>query len=130
MSSQFRLWLCICLGNLCKDNALVQSELFKAGIHFRLLSRLNDDAPDVRAASCYALACLIGSAARSDERCRTYSSDATTTAPTTCTSIATTDRRNYFVNGQSVMLYSKRGCNLNLVEEVYLECPTLAQDNH
>ena len=94
MSSQFRLWLCICLGNLCKDNALVQSELFKAGIHFRHLSRLNDDAPDVRAASCYALACLIGSAARSDERCRTYSSDATTTAPTTCTSIATTDRRN------------------------------------
>ncbi|KAK1746919.1 raptor family protein [Skeletonema marinoi] len=62
VSSQFRLWLCICLGNLCKDNANVQSELFKAGVHFRLLSRLDDDAPDVRAASCYALACLIGSA--------------------------------------------------------------------
>ncbi len=60
MPSHFRLWLCICLG------ALVQSELFKAGIHFRLLSRLNDDEPDVRAASCYALACLIGSAARPD----------------------------------------------------------------
>ena len=66
VSSQFRLWLCICLGNLCKDNALVQSELFKAGVHFRLLSRLNDNSPDVRAASCYALACLIGSAARLD----------------------------------------------------------------
>ena len=66
VSSQFRLWLCICLGNLCKDNALVQSELFKAGIHFRLLSHLNDDEPDVRAASCYALACLLGSAARPD----------------------------------------------------------------
>lgn len=66
VSSQFRLWLCICLGNLCKDNALVQSELFKAGVHFRLLSRLDDDAPDVRAASCYALSCLIGSAARND----------------------------------------------------------------
>jgi len=50
--SHFRLWLCICLGNLYKDNALVQSELFKAGIHFRLLSCLNDDEPDVRAASC------------------------------------------------------------------------------
>ena len=36
VSSQFRLWLCICLGTLCKRNALVQSELFKAGIHFRL----------------------------------------------------------------------------------------------
>ena len=66
ISSQFRLWLCICIGNLCKDNASAQSELFKAGLHFRLQSRLDDDAPDVRAASCYALACLIGSAVRSD----------------------------------------------------------------
>jgi len=76
VSSQFRMWLCICLGNLCKDNALVQSELFKAGVHFRLLSRLDDNAPDVRAASCYALACLIGSAVRPDSN-----SDAATISP-------------------------------------------------
>lgn len=66
ISGQFRMWLCICLGNLAKDNTLVQSELWKAGIHFRLLSRLEDDIPEVRAASCYALACLIGSAVKPD----------------------------------------------------------------
>ena len=66
VSSQFCMWICLCLGNLSKDNSLVQSELFKAGVHFRLLSRLDDNAPDVRAASCYALACLIGSAAKPD----------------------------------------------------------------
>lgn len=62
MSYQFRMWLIICLGNLSKDNATAQSELYKAGLHFRLLERLDDDSPYVRSASCYALGCLIGSA--------------------------------------------------------------------
>mmetsp|Transcript_2936 Transcript_2936/g.6349 ORF Transcript_2936/g.6349 Transcript_2936/m.6349 type:complete len:1802 (-) Transcript_2936:30-5435(-) len=62
MTSQFRMWLIICLGNLTKDNATTQSELYKAGLHFRLLARLDDGAPDVRTASCYALGCFIGSA--------------------------------------------------------------------
>ena len=61
MSYQFRMWLIICLGNLSKDNAAAQTELFKSGLHFRLLERLDDDSPNVRTASCYALGCMIGS---------------------------------------------------------------------
>ena len=127
MSSQFRLWLCICLGNLCKDNALVQFELFEAGIHFRLLSRLNDDAPDVRAASCYALACLIGSAARPDS----IKSDAASIPPMQPQQfqplVSPLQPLQIY---RTIKVYNKRGCSLNSVEEVYLECRTLAQDNH
>jgi regulator-associated protein of mTOR len=61
MSYQFRMWLIICLGNLSKDNAAAQTELFKSGLHFRLLERLDDNSPNVRTASCYALGCIIGS---------------------------------------------------------------------
>jgi len=62
LTPQFRMWLLICLGNLTKDNAMAQVELFSRGVHFRLLARLDDDAPDVRTASCYALGSLIGDA--------------------------------------------------------------------
>lgn len=62
MTSEFRMWLIICLGNLSKDNAAAQSEMYKAGLHLRLLARLSDDSPDVRTASSYALGCLIGQA--------------------------------------------------------------------
>ena len=62
LSSPLRMWLIICVGNLSKDNAAAQSELYKAGLNLRLLERLNDDSPCVRTASCYALGCLIGSA--------------------------------------------------------------------
>eukprot|EP00804_Cyclotella_cryptica_P015292 CCRYP_005406-RB/>CCRYP_005406-RB protein AED:0.22 eAED:0.22 QI:45/1/1/1/0.6/0.5/6/884/1709 len=58
----FRTWICICLGNLTKDNFVSQSEVYLSGLHYRLLSRLDDTSPDVRAAACYALSCLIGSA--------------------------------------------------------------------
>ena len=57
---EFRLWLCLCLGALAKDNVTNQAELCKASIHLRLIERLNDDSPGVRASACYALACLIG----------------------------------------------------------------------
>lgn len=46
MSYQFRMWLIICLGNLSKDNTAAQSELYKAGLHFCLLERLDDDSPN------------------------------------------------------------------------------------
>ncbi len=46
MSYQFCMWLIICLGNLSKDNMAAQSELYKAGLHFRLLERLDDDSPN------------------------------------------------------------------------------------
>ena len=62
MAPQFRMWIIICLGNLTKDNASAQSELYKTGLHFQLLARLADRSPDVRMASCYALGFLIGSA--------------------------------------------------------------------
>lgn len=62
LSPSFRTWLCICLGNLTNGNAAAQSEVVASGVYQRLLSRLDDDTPDVRAASCYALACIIGTA--------------------------------------------------------------------
>ena len=59
--SLYRLWLCLCLGNLTKDSASAQAEAYKADIHLRLFARLEDDSPDVRAGACYALGCLMGS---------------------------------------------------------------------
>ena len=56
----FRTWLCICLGNLVKDNNLVQNQTFDSGVHRRLLARISDDSPDVSAAACYALGCMLG----------------------------------------------------------------------
>ena len=58
---------CLCLGNLTRDNPKNQAELFKASIHLRLVARLHDDSPDVRAAACYAINCLIGAAPPRDE---------------------------------------------------------------
>lgn len=56
----FRTWIIICLGNLVKENNLVQNQAFGAGVHRRLLARISDDSPDVSAAACYALGCLLG----------------------------------------------------------------------
>jgi hypothetical protein len=55
----FRMWLCICLGVLCKDNITAQNEVFKAEIHLELCARLQDESSDVRAAACFALGRLI-----------------------------------------------------------------------
>jgi WD40 repeat protein len=76
MSYQNLMWLIICLGNLSKDNAAAQSELYKVGSHFRLFVRIQDDSPCVRSASCYALGNLIGSAPPSS-----VVSEAVTTLP-------------------------------------------------
>lgn len=62
LPAHFRLWLCICLANLVKDNTAVQIEAYAAGAAQRLKLRLNDPHPHVRASACYALGCLIGSA--------------------------------------------------------------------
>lgn len=62
LSPQFRMWLCICLGNLMKDNVAAEAELYACGLQFRLFARLEDYSPEVRTASCYALSCLVGSA--------------------------------------------------------------------
>mmetsp|Transcript_2689 Transcript_2689/g.5010 ORF Transcript_2689/g.5010 Transcript_2689/m.5010 type:complete len:1787 (+) Transcript_2689:931-6291(+) len=56
---EFRMWLCICLGVLCRDNINAQNEAFKNNVHTELLSLVHDGHPDVRAAACYALGCLV-----------------------------------------------------------------------
>lgn len=62
LTPAFRTWICICLGHLAKTNGAAQSEVISTGVHQRLLSRLDDETPDVRAACCYALGFIIGSA--------------------------------------------------------------------
>ena len=57
--SEFRMWLCICLGVICKDNITAQSDSLKKGVHAQLFERMKDDCSDVRAAACFALGCLI-----------------------------------------------------------------------
>lgn len=57
--SEFRVWICICLGVLCKDNIVVQAEACKADIHMRLAERITDECSDVRAAACFALGMLV-----------------------------------------------------------------------
>lgn len=61
-SASFRTWLCICLGNLTRNNAAAQSEVFASDVHHHLTARLDDHAAVVRASACYALSCIIGSA--------------------------------------------------------------------
>lgn len=68
LPAHFRLWLCMCLANMVKENTPMQNEAYSAGVHSRLFARLNDRAADVRAAVCYALGCLIGSAPRQGSR--------------------------------------------------------------
>ncbi|KAI2503073.1 Raptor N-terminal CASPase like domain [Fragilaria crotonensis] len=55
----FRTWLCLCLGNLFNGNVTSQTEGLASGVHLRLFSRLQDDSPEVRAAACFAIACLL-----------------------------------------------------------------------
>lgn len=55
----FRLWLCLCIGNLFNGNVTSQTEGLTSGVHLRLFSRLQDDSPAVRAAACFAIACLL-----------------------------------------------------------------------
>ena len=62
--SDWRVWLCLAIASMAKDNPAVQSELFLSGSHERLIFRLKDKDPHVRAAACYALGCLIWSTPR------------------------------------------------------------------
>ena len=57
LPAHFRLWLCLCLANMVKDNSPMQTEAYAAGVHQRLSARMNDKNADVRAAVCYALGC-------------------------------------------------------------------------
>lgn len=66
LPAHFRLWVCLCLGNMVKENVPTQLEAYSAGVHSRLFVRLNDKNADVRAAVCYALGCLIGTAPKKE----------------------------------------------------------------
>lgn len=60
--AELRMWLCICLGLLCKNHLAAQNEAFKIGLHLDFFNRMNDDeeeSSDVRASACFALGCLI-----------------------------------------------------------------------
>ena len=60
--TRFRLWLCLCLGTLVRDNFKIQNEAFAVDVHLTLVSRMDHDmAPAVRAASCYGIGCMLGS---------------------------------------------------------------------
>ncbi|KAL3936528.1 MAG: hypothetical protein SGBAC_008171 [Bacillariaceae sp.] len=60
MPSANREWICICMGNIIQSNPITQLEAYKSNVHSCLISRLKgDDAGTVRAASAFALGCLI-----------------------------------------------------------------------
>lgn len=62
----FRMWLCLCIANMAKGHPAAQNEAFSASIHKRLFNRMKDVSPDVRAAACCALACMLEPAANKD----------------------------------------------------------------
>lgn len=68
LPAHFRLWLCLCLANMTKDNISAQNEAYGTDLHSRLYIRMNDKNTDVRAAVCYALGCLIGSVPKQDNQ--------------------------------------------------------------
>lgn len=57
--SKFVSWLCLCLGSFMNGNPAATSEAIASGTHLRLIARLQDDSPDVRASACFAIACLL-----------------------------------------------------------------------
>ena len=59
LPAHFRLWICICLGNIVKGNKASQTEAYAFGVQQHLIAHTNDKSPDVRAAVCYALGCLV-----------------------------------------------------------------------
>lgn len=72
LPSHFRFWLIVCLANMVKDNVSIQNEAYRAGVHSCLFTRLKDRDPDVRAAVCYALGCLIGSQPKETHRSSSF----------------------------------------------------------
>ena len=63
-----RVWLCICLGAMVRDNAPNQGEAYASGVHPRLISRLSDEEVSVRTAACFALGSLLGNPSRKGSR--------------------------------------------------------------
>jgi hypothetical protein len=59
MSPTNREWLCVCIGNMVRAFPPTQQEAFNSNTHVCLISRLEDDASNVRAASAFALGCLL-----------------------------------------------------------------------
>ena len=64
----FRLWLCICVANMMKDNNPVQNEAYNTNVHSQLIATSTDRSVAVRAAVCYALGAMIGSKPKQGSR--------------------------------------------------------------
>ena len=58
--SEYRFWLCICLGIFFQNNTRSQSDAFQRGIYQQLFERLKDDSSDVRTSACFAIGMLYG----------------------------------------------------------------------
>lgn len=59
----YRMWLCILLGNLWRDNPAGRAQAHTSRAAARVRARLSDACPDVRAAAAYALGALVGGGA-------------------------------------------------------------------
>ena len=63
---RFRLWLLICLAELCKGYETAQREVMRQGYHERIYAMLGDSCSDVRAGAAYAVGMLMGGGAGSN----------------------------------------------------------------
>ena len=77
LPAHFRLWICICLGNIVKGNKATQAEAYALGVQQHLIAHTNDNSPDVRAAVCYALGCLVEAERKRPNRAPTSMNDLT-----------------------------------------------------
>lgn len=70
VTPQFRLWICICLGNLWENCNTSQLEAYESAckVTQRVYARLMDEDPDVRAGAAFALGRLIGNTSPDTEK--------------------------------------------------------------
>ena len=59
----FRRWLCLCLGELCRDFDIARCHVIAENSHDHLIFCLRDPCVEVRAAAVHALTNIVGIAA-------------------------------------------------------------------
>ena len=77
LPAHFRLWICICLGNIVKGNKATQTEAYAFGVQQHLIAHTKDKSPEVRAAVCYALGCLVEAEKKRSNRAPSSMNDLT-----------------------------------------------------
>lgn len=112
LPAHFRLWLCLCLGNVVLDSTYaLQMEVDSSGVHQRLAVRLrNDSSPDVRAAVCYALGALIGGGETSKSN---YSKQTNTSNISGNIGRATSSQETHLAPSQQILLQPGVGLQLS-----------------